>query len=368
MSSTVIQTFGQDPKAQKKWSAFLHTETMHKGYFTRKFEGTGENVVIQRKTDLESEAGDVISFDLSVQLRGRPKVGDNRVEGSEEALRFFSDEVRIDQIRHGVDCGGRMTRKRTALDLRRIGRDRLSDYWAAYLDELKFIYLSGARGSNEDFIEGLDYAGHASNPIQAPDNAHVVYGGSATSFNTITTGDPMTRAVVERAATKARSLRTLNPQNANMQGVNIDGEVHYVMVMSEFQAYHLRTSDTAGWLDIQKAAAAAEGRKNPIFKGGLGMINNAVLHSHESVVRFDNAGAGANVPAARALFLGRQAAAIAYGTAGGHHFTWVEELKDAGALPMVYAGMILGIKKTRFNNKDYGVLAVDTYAVNPNPA
>ena len=42
------------------------------------------------------------------------------------------------------------------------------------------------------------------------------------------------------------------------------------------------------WADRKKqAAAAAEGRKNPIFQGGLGMYNNVVLHEHQAVIRMN---------------------------------------------------------------------------------
>jgi N4-gp56 family major capsid protein len=159
----------------------------------------------------------------------------------------------------------------------------------------------------------------------------------------------------------------MDPSTANMIAISIDGEQHYVCVMSPFQEHDLRISDAGGWLDIQKAAAQAEGRNNPIFKGGLGMIDNVVLHSHESVIRFSDYGAGSNVLAARALFMGRQAGVCAYGSAGGLRFTWTEEMADHGNEPKVAAGVIMGVKKTRFNGKDFGILSIDTAAKDPNP-
>ena len=356
-----------DAKAQKRWSASLFIETLAKSYFERKFIGTSDNSVIQRLTELESGPGDNIDFDLSVQLRGKPTYGDNRVEGKEESLKFYSDQVNIDQMRHRVSAGGRMTRKRTVHNLRKTGRDRLSDYWAKFFDEMLFIYLSGARGINEDFIEDTSWTGHAGNAIQAPDSQHVLYSGTVASKATMTTADVFKREIVERAEVKARMMRALDPTAANMLPVQIGGEGHYVTVMSPFQEHDLRTSsDTGGWLEIQKAAAAAEGKSNPIFKGGLGMINNVVLHSHASAIRFSDYGAGSNVDAARALFMGRQAGVIAYGTKGGLRFDWQEETKDYGNEPTVAAGTIVGVKKTRFNSKDFGILALDTAAADPN--
>lgn len=365
MSQTVV-AFG-DPKAQKKWSANLAVDTRKKSYFENRFIGTDDNNIIQRKTELETDAGDRISFDLCVQMRNRPTYGDQRLEGKEESLKFYTDEVIIDQVRHAASAGGKMSRKRTAHDMRMIAKNRLGDYFARLVDELFFMYLSGARGINQDFIEGTDYTGFAGNTFDAPDSGHILFGGAATSKATLASGDKLTVSVIEKAVTKAAMMQALDPKVANMVPVTNGADDQYVLLMSPFQEYDLRTSTTTGqWLDIQKAAAAAEGRKNPIFMGGLGMINNTVLHKHRNVIRFDDYGSGGNVKAGRALFLGRQAAVVAYGTAGGLRYSWEENTKDYGNEPTVASGFIGGIKKTRFNGKDFGVLSIDTAAADPN--
>jgi N4-gp56 family major capsid protein len=153
----------------------------------------------------------------------------------------------------------------------------------------------------------------------------------------------------------------------------IDGEEHYVLLISPWQEFDLRTAAGASnWLEIQKAAATAEGRKSPIFKGGLGMHNNVVLQSHKGVLRFTDYGAGANVAAARALFLGAQAGVVAFGSPGtGLRFDWHEESRDNGNQVVISTSSIYGLKKTRFTiegtAKDFGILAVDTAAADPAP-
>lgn len=364
MSQTTVP-FGS-PLAQKKWSAHLFLETVKKSYWER-FISTSDNAVIQRKTEIDSDAGDRISFDLSVQLRGKPTSGDNRLKGKEEQLKFFTDEIVIDQIRHSVSAGGKMTRKRTAHALRQVAKDRLAEYWSQYIDELYFIYMSGARGINEDFIEDPGYLGHATNELRTPDAQHLMYAGSAVSKATLTAADTMSRTLIERAAVKTRMLRAKDPKTANMLPITVNGDKHYVVLMTPYQEYDLRQeTGERGWLEVQKAAAAAEGKSNPIFKGGSGMINNIVLHSHESVIRFNDYGAGGNIGAARALLLGRQAGVCAYGTAGGLRYTWKEEVDDFGNEPTVAAGTIIGISKTRFNRRDFGVMSIDTAATDPN--
>ena len=364
MGSTVI-AWG-DPKAQKAWSTGLAVDQIKKAYFEKKFVGTDENSIIQRKTELESDPGDRVSFDLSVQLRGEATEGDARLEGKEESQKYYTDEVAIDQVRHAVSAGGAMTRKRTNLNLRGNAKRLLSDYWSRFYDELMFIYLSGARGINRDFLFPLDYQGRAGNAIQAPDTGHLLYGGAATSKLSMVAGDKMTTLLIEKAQVKSTMLQAQDPEAANMVPVNIDGEEHYVCVMNPFQAHDLRTAAGSTWIDIQKAAAAAEGRNNPIFKGGLGMVKNVVLHEHRNAIRFSDYGAGSNVAAGRALFLGRQAGVVAYGTQGGLRWSWKEEMKDYDNEPTVAAGAIFGIKKARFNSRDFGVLSLDTACVDPN--
>jgi N4-gp56 family major capsid protein len=352
-----------DPRAVKRWGATLATQVNRNSYFNKKFVGKGENNIIEEKMDLASDAGDRISFDLSVKLRQRPTFGDSRVKGKEENLRFFSDEVVIDQMRHPVSAGGRMSRKRTLHDMRKIAKDRLAEYWTQYIDEMYFIYLSGARGINEEFIETADYSGFASNALQAPDAAHLIFGGTATAKANVTTADVMSTDLIEKTATRAKMMRANDPDATDMMPVDVEGEKHFVTVMSPYQAHTMRTGAGSKWLDFQKAAAAAEGRKSPIFKGTMGMINNVVLHEHEHVIRFNDYGSGANLPAARALFLGRQAGVVAFGTPGGMRYMWKEEMEDYDNEPTVVAGVIMGVKKTRFNNRDFGVMALDTYAL-----
>ena len=150
----------------------------------------------------------------------------------------------------------------------------------------------------------------------------------------------------------------------------IDGEEHFVLVMHPWQEYDVRTNSSTGqWLDIQKAAAAAEGKSNPIFKGALGMYNNVVLHKHRAVLRRTDGGAG-SVAVARALFLGRQAGVVAFGSPGtGLRFDWNEESRDNGNQAVITTSSIFGVKKTRFTidtvEKDFGLIAIDTAAANP---
>lgn len=360
-----------DTKAVRHWSAVLAVDTKKDVYFSR-FTGEGENNIIEEKVELTEDAGDTIQFDLSMRIRGGMTYGDNIVEGKEQALTFYQDEVKIDQARLGVSGGGRMTRKRTLHDLRKVMKDRAADYMSEWLDELHFLYLSGDAAFGANNADKKISTPLAGNPVQAPDGSHITYGGTGAvaSKAALTAADKMSVALIERASVMPTMMSAENPDVVNMSPVKVDGAKRFVMLMNPWQAHDLRTeTGDLSWSKIQQAMATSEGRNSPICKGGLGMINDVVLHKHENVLRFGDYGAGANVPAARALLLGRQAGVIAYGAAGSKaRFSWVEKMFDADNQVAIYPGVIVGMKKTRFNGSDFGVIAVDTAARNPNAA
>src|SRR3546814_18228419 len=78
------------------------------------------------------------------------------------------------------------------------------------------------------------------------------------------------------------------------------------------------------------------------------MYRGVILHSHRNVVRFNTAGAGA-VEAARALFLGSQAAVVAFGSPGTNlRFDWHEETRDNGDKVVIPTSNIFGTKNMTF--------------------
>lgn len=371
-----------DPKAVRKYSAFLAVDVGRTSYFNKKFMGTGveAQTPVQTLPHLENDAGDSISYDLVMQLRMAPVEGDRILEGNEEDLKMYTDSLYIDQARGGVNTGGKMIRKRTIHDLRKVARARQSEWWARIFDELFFQYLSGARGVNADYTFPTSYPGFAANPLVAPDTYHqVIQNGKTKATVTAVTngvgGEALTLSSLDMALARASVMGGGSSGIPAIEPCMIDGEEHYVAVLHPFQEYAVRVNSATGqWLDIQKAAAAAEGRNNPIFKGAMGMYNNIVLHKHKAVVRFNDYGSGANVEAARALFLGRQAAVVAFGSPGTDlRFDWHEETRDNGNQAVITTSSIFGIKKTSFRTDnygslDFGVIAIDSAIGDPSNA
>lgn len=265
--------------------------------------------------------------------------------------------------------------------MRKVARARQSDWWARCFDELFFMYLSGARGINADYTYSSTYPGFANNPLEAPDAYHILYQGGKTkaTLSATTTGidgDALTLQTIDQVVARANVMGGGTTGIPAIEPIMIDGEEHHVMVVHPYQTYSLRANAATGqWLDIQKSLTTAEGRKNPIFQGGQAMYNGVVIHEHRKVIRFNDYGAGGNVEAARALFLGRQAAVCAFGSPGtGLRFDWNEEMEDRGNQLVITTSSIFGIKKTKFDTKtsagrlDFGVIAVDTAIKDPTGA
>lgn len=380
MAKTIIGL--GDPKAVRKYSAFLAVDVGRTSYFNKKFMGVGveAQTPIQTLPHLENDAGDSISYDLVMQLRMQPVEGDRILEGNEEDLKFYTDALFIDQARGGVNTGGMMARKRSIHDLRKLARTRQSEWWARVFDELFFIYLSGARGINADYTFGQNYGGFASNPIVGPDAYHSLIQNGKTkatlSAGTLGSGgDSMTLTILDQAKSRASTMGGGSSGIPSIEPCLIEGEEHYVCVMHPFQEYAIRTNSTTGqWLDINKALTTAEGKNSPIFKGALGLYNNIVLHSHKAVVRFNDYGSSANVEAGRAIFMGRQAGVVAFGSPGTDlRFDWHEETRDNGNQAVITTSSIFGIKKTSFKTDnygslDFGVMALDSWIGDPSGA
>jgi N4-gp56 family major capsid protein len=342
-----------DPQAVKKWATSMAVQIGKESWFTSRMvgEGSESRKPIQMIDDLESGAGDEVTFDLLMPMSMEPRIGNQTLDGHEQDMKYYTDKLRIDQVRGGVNAGGRMTQKRTLRNIRQDAKRLMKDWWVRLLDELYFIYLSGTVGN------GL--------------STRLV---PATSLASITSSDAMTLRLVDKAVAKAETMGADGSDELSMVKCNVDGVESYVLVMHTWQFDAMKsTTSTGQWLDIQKAAAAAEGRKNPIFKGNVGEYNGVVMHKHRNVIRRSDAGAGSNLPAARALFLGAQAAVISYGdNGGGARYKWTEETKDHGNQVAIGSYAIMGIKKSTYTSKDssvvrdFGVFAMDTYCVDPN--
>lgn len=339
------------PLAVKKWSSELAKEALKK-CFALQFMGESPNSIIQIKTELGKGAGDRVTFGIRQQLRGAGVQGDNTLEGQEEQLETYTQNLFIDQLRHAVRSKGKMSEQRVPFSVRNESRDGLADWWADRIDSWWINQVSGNTAQSDVRYTGMQ-------ATVAPDADHVVFPGAATSEVSLsaTTAFRFNLAMIDKA--RERAVTSVNA----MRPVRVGSKELYVALIHPYSVTALRTSTSSSqWADIQEALLqAGEVEDNPLFTGALGIYNKTILHEYTRVPLVAGATPG-TLDVARNVLLGAQAAVMGFGRASGKNtFDWNEELFDYKNKLGVEAGCIGGLTKTRYNGSDFASIVMSSY-------
>ncbi|HYE38220.1 N4-gp56 family major capsid protein [Methylocaldum sp.] len=338
------------PEVVKLWSKALYRESIKESFIGR-FIGDGPSALIQRKNDLKKSAGDRIRLTLRMKLTGAGVQGDDTLEGNEESLSTYTDDILINQLRHAVRVKGKMTEQRVPWSIREESKDGLKDWWTERHEVAFMNQIAGNVAQTDTKYTGNQAALAATS---------ILRGGDATTDQGIDSSDLFTLTLIDRAVTTAKLA------SPGFRPLKIGGKSKYVCFLHPYQVEQMRTSTTTGqWLDIQKAAMqGGDVSNNPIYSGALGEYNGVILHESQYLPKGVHSTALTAVDnTRRAVFCGAQAAAIAFGgdSNGVNDPAWQEELFDYGNQLGVKAGFIYGLKKTQFNSADFSSLVISTY-------
>jgi N4-gp56 family major capsid protein len=358
-----------DPNKRKAWAAAVAQDAAKEQYFSRLMGPEGSRSAVVKKTELEKGAGDEVTTALVAKLRGAPITEGKKLAGQEFRLQHAAHTMRINEFRHGVNVGARIEQSRVGFNLKKQGREKLTEYIKELYEEIIVMAASGARGVGDE-IQHFDtsYAGYP-NALRAPDAAHLYVGtaGAKTAGpgGTLATDDKLTLASVNKLRTKAKKMLGGQPDKAvKMTPIRKGGKDCFVLAVLPEVMQDIRDDVGAqGWFEAQKALTAAVGKESEIFKGGAGMFNGVLIDEMEVGVKFNNYGSGSTTPAARSLFLGANAIAVAHGTKGmgdGMSVSLDEDMDDRKHDHILFFEMIFGADKAQFNSMDYGMITVDT--------
>jgi len=302
--------------------------------------------------NLEKHAGDSVTFGESTLLTGAGVLGLNALTGNEEAPQTFADALVINELCHAVLLSGPISNQRTLFDRRKIGRNRLADWYAARVDHAGANQLGSYIPQTDARYTGLQACVATTRQILPVGVSDAATLGTSNTFQ-ITFWD-----------TAVRSAKSLTN---GIRPIKVNGRDLYISVMHPSQVTDMRQNTSTGqWLDIEKAAlTGGDIGDNPIFWNSLGMYHGVLMHENSRVTNsVANAGtAVANTK--RAQFLGAQAAVLAFGRGQGEaqKFRWLEELRDFGRQIGIGVSAIWGLVKVQFNAQDFAVIAVDTYGL-----
>lgn len=370
-----MNTSSNSSLRQQLWDKELFADVQRQLFFmNREMMGTSANSVVQVKDDLRKSSGDRINFGLGARLTGDGIVGNAELEGNEEKINFYNDDVLIDQIRNAVRLDGELDEQKAAHDLRKEAKEKGSVWITEFLENQIFMKMAGVSSTDLTRVDGSTvYSGRAtwSNTGNAVPTADEVagYGArylakSGTSLASLAATDIITTTLITRARVKAELA------NPKIQPIRVDGQNFYVMFVHPWQAADLKTAASSVWAQAQREAQV-RGDKNPIFSGALGVWDGVILHEHEFVPTCQTSSdwvSGATAAGARtfrSILCGQQAVLMANASAKGKGAapTYMrEETFDYGDKAGFAVGYIGGIQKPTFNSKDYATIVLETSA------
>lgn len=339
--------------------------------FVSNFVGSDSNSMITRITELtEGTKGTRAIVTLVADLVGDGVAGDRTLEGNEEPMKSYEDEIRYDMLRNAVRHEGRMADQKSVVNFRTNARNNGAYWLADRIDQLAFLTLSGVGynlTNNNAARVGSDfpYLEFASDVTPPSTNRHFRWDASANALepgNTaqIEVGDTPSWKMLVQAKAEAR--------NRYIKPVRVAGgvDVYHVFMTPDGIAKLKQDPD---FLDAWQHARERSGN-NPLFKGtahmnGI-MMDGLMIHDFRYVYNTKgNAtkwGSGNNIEGQRVLLCGAQALAMAdVGLP-----IWVEEYFDYKNQPGISFGKMFGFKKPRYYSiydqsvEDFGVLAIDT--------
>ena len=365
----MANTVSVDALRREVWQKELFKDVMDNMYFTQAgLMGEGENNIIQIKNDLKKGKGDRITLPLTAKLTGAGVSGDAELEGNEEAISAYSEQIIIDQKRFAVRLTGKLDEKFNAYNMRTDAKNKLSIRLQEFIERQMFLKLGGVANTTLNDVNAVVVGADAlwsNTPDYIPDaDTAAGYGArylcaDTAGTDSLASTDVITPALISKAKLKAI---TASPK---IQPLRVDGRDLYVMFIHPWQAYDLKTN--AVWTQAQREANI-RGEQNPIFRGSLGVWDGVLVKEHEYVPFLDISvalhsfrgpavGTDCTADACRALLCGKQAAVFAKAS---NDNGWVEKTFDYGNKVGFATGIIGGIQKVMFNSKEYGVVALDT--------
>lgn len=396
-------------KANKLFNAALFTEAVRSASFTKLYTGSAPKTVDSNKidarkqtvpgapvtmiTDLKKTSGDEVTVDLISQLNAKPVMGDNDIAGKMEKMKFSEFTLKINQGRFGVDSGGKMTQQRTKHDLKSIARKLIGSKYGRLADQLCLVHMAGARGDHagSDWIIPMasdpDFAEILVNPLTPPTFERHSFGGDATSLDTLDSADTFKLAAVDNLRLQLDEMsHPLQPCKFEGDEASEDAPFYALNVTPRQWNDFWTSTDGATWRSLLGAAEKRQQwSKHQVFKGEAAMWHNILIRKQRRPIRFNTgtdvaictnsldaqtstATVGVNVE--RAVLLGAQALADAYGMTGvkeegGFHFNTTEEKVDHGNRTEHVVAYMNGKAKIRFKDtsgrvNDFGTMVLDT--------
>ncbi len=243
------------------WRKELFADIQDELYMQR-FIGTEKTTMSQEMERLKKGRGSNISFGLGAKLSGDGITGDSELEGNEEAMTDYDEDVAIDQLRHAVRLTGRMDEKKSAYRMRMSAKERLKIWWAERIDKEILWKLCGY--TSKTFA----------NTPTAPAASRSIWANDAGADSSLTTDEVFDTKCITAAKQMAKLASPKVPP------LRINGKDTYVIIMHPYQYSDLKKDPV---YKQEAREAGVRGDKNPIFQGAIKEYDGCIIHEHEYI-------------------------------------------------------------------------------------
>ncbi len=349
--------------------------------FINQFAGSGSNAMVQRISELtQSEKGARAVLTLLADMTGDGIVGDNTLEGNEEALRAFDIVVTIDQLRFANRLSGRLADQKSVVNFREHSRDALAYAMADRMDQLAFLTLSGIGYTlkNNGGLRSSLTSGQNLNDLEFSSNVTAPTSNRHRRFdatNGIVAGDVTATVAADKLSYSAIVDLKAYAKDQYIRGLRGAGndEMFHLFVTPQVMADLKLDSDFLA--NVRNAGVRGPG--SSLFSGSSSlMVDGVMIHEFRHVFNTTGAttgtssnagaagykwGADADVNGSACLFCGAQALAMA--DIGIPEI--VEDTFDYGNQNGISIGKIFGLQKPKYHSdvtgqsEDFGVIRLD---------
>jgi len=296
-----------------------------KASFFNKFTAKDGSMPIHKNTELVNSKGVKLTFGLKMELTGAGVTGNTTLLGSEDVLVVNDFSCSIDQIRQAVSSTDWDSKK------------PMYEQWPEIKDSLVTWF---GNWQDKTLISKL-----TASPTGTSATGEWMTAASIGTEVAIVAGDKLTCTLISKA--KRRAMK----HSPKVQPFNIEGGLHYCLLVSLEAARDLRADPV--WLAAQQSAGKRD-NTNPIFAGSLGVWDNVIVYEYERISVTATGASSALV--SHNLLLGKQAAVYAV----GREMYPISQKSDYDSVIGQGVAAWIGIEKTVYATKDYGVIQLMT--------